>query len=214
MTSMTLSPSKPALRTQALAKRDGLPADVRASASHAVAGHVARGALQVGGATVSLYHAIGAELDPALLAEALVDAGATLALPVLLYRDTMVFRGWDRGQALVPVGFGTLGPDHDQPEVVPDLVVAPLAAFSSAGQRIGYGKGHYDRALAKLKAQGRLPAYLGLAFDEQGVPPFEDEPHDIRLDGVLTPSGLQFFPHGQDRMMPFLPGGSAATPGL
>ncbi|CAN0586755.1 unnamed protein product, partial [Ectocarpus sp. 12 AP-2014] len=89
----------------------------------------------------------------------------------------------------------TLGPDSDQPQVMPDLTFAPLAAFSSTGQRIGYGKGHYDRALSKMHAAGHIPAYVGLAFDEQEVSPFQAEAHDIPLHGVLTPSGLRIFDH-------------------
>ncbi|MFK7791244.1 MAG: 5-formyltetrahydrofolate cyclo-ligase [Devosiaceae bacterium] len=153
---------------------------------------------------VSAYHAIGSEIDPAPLMDALAKHGAQLALPVLLDRQTMVFRAWDQSRPLVPVGFGTLGPDADQPEVLPDLIFAPLAAFSATGQRIGYGKGHYDRCLAKMHGLGHHPAYLGLAFDEQEVPPFEAELHDISLDGVLTPSGLRIFEHGHARLDPFL----------
>lgn len=138
------------------------------------------------------------------LMQALVDQGARLALPVLLNRQTMVFRRWERSQELVPVGFGTMGPDADQPEVLPDLVLAPLAAFSATGQRIGYGKGHYDRALSKMHAAGHMPALVGLAFDEQECPSFAVEDHDIPLDGVLTPSGLRIFEHGHEALEPFL----------
>jgi 5-formyltetrahydrofolate cyclo-ligase len=160
--------------------------------------------LSAGGICVSAYHAINSELDPAPLLESLAEQGARLALPVLLDRDTMVFRQWDGMKPMTPAGFGTLGPDADHPEVQPDLILAPLAAFSATGQRIGYGKGHYDRALSKMHAQGHFPAYVGLAFDQQEVPPFETEPHDIALHGVLTPSGLRIFDHGHEALAPFL----------
>jgi 5-formyltetrahydrofolate cyclo-ligase len=166
---------------------------------------------QGAGLVVSGYHAIGSEIDPLPLLSALAHAGARLALPVLLDRETMVFRLWDRAKPLVPVGFGTLGPDASHPEVVPQLVLAPLAAFSATGQRIGYGKGHYDRYLSNMQAAGHFPAFLGLAFDEQEVPPFAAEPHDIALDGVLTPSGLRVFEHGRAALAPFLAGGAPAS---
>jgi 5-formyltetrahydrofolate cyclo-ligase len=86
-----------------------------------------------------------------------------------------------------------------------------MSAFSATGQRIGYGKGHYDRALSKMRAAGHDPAYVGLAFDGQEVPPFEAEPHDIALDAVLTPSGLRVFDHGAQRLAPFLRQESAAN---
>jgi 5-formyltetrahydrofolate cyclo-ligase len=160
--------------------------------------------LAANGQVVSAYHAMGSEIDPAPLVSSLARQGARLALPVLHDRQTMVFRAWDASKPLVPVGFGTLGPDDSQPDVRPDFVLAPLAAFSATGQRIGYGKGHYDRALSKMHAAEHFPAYVGLAFDEQEVPPFEAEPHDIPLHGVLTPSGLRVFDHGREALLPFL----------
>ncbi|MEO0385618.1 MAG: 5-formyltetrahydrofolate cyclo-ligase [Pseudomonadota bacterium] len=193
--------NKQYLREQALAQRDALVPELRAQASQALA-EIA--SFQVTGKTVSTYHAIGSEIDPASLIDALTEQEAQLALPVLLDKETMVFRRWDRSQSLVPVGFGTLGPDADQPEILPDLIFAPLAAFSSTGQRIGYGKGHYDRALSKMHATGYLPVFVGLAFDEQEVSPFEVEAHDIALDGVLTPTELRIFEHGRARLAPFL----------
>jgi 5-formyltetrahydrofolate cyclo-ligase len=89
---------------------------------------------------ISAYHAIGSEFDPKFLLEVLAEKGVHLALPVLLDKETMVFRAWDRAKPLVPVGFGTLGPDADQPEVLPDLVLAPLAAFSAAGSASAMAK--------------------------------------------------------------------------
>lgn len=195
--------SKPALRMRALSIRDGLEAEIRRDGSAALKG-IGQNALDVSGFWLSFYHAIGSEIDPAPLIEALKIQGAQPALPVLLDRETMVFRAWDHNAKLVSVGFGTLGPDADQPEIMPDLILAPLAAFSSTGQRIGYGKGHYDRALSKMHASGHVPALVGLAFDEQECQPFPIEDHDIPLDGVLTPSGMRIFEHGRDALAPFL----------
>lgn len=185
---------KSTLRRVALQKRDALTCREALPTN----------ALCVHAHTISGYHAIGSELDPAPLIDVLAEQGVKLALPVLLDKETMVFRRWYRSRSLVPVGFGTMGPDADQPEVLPDLILAPLAAFSSTGQRIGYGKGHYDRALAKMHAAGQTPALVGLAFDEQEVPRFPVEPHDVPLDAVLTPTGLRVFDHGQKALAPFL----------
>ncbi len=195
------SPNKTDLRRSALARRDALPASRRESAAKALAG---KARFNADRRVVSAYHAIGSEIDPEPLIEALESTGAQFALPVLLDKETMVFRRWERSRNLVPVGFGTVGPDVGQSEVIPDLILAPLAAFSTTGQRIGYGKGHYDRALSKMHASGHFPAYVGLAFDEQEVPPFDTEAHDIPILGVLTPSGLHVFEHGREALLPFL----------
>lgn len=202
------SPEKTELRRQALARRNVLAPDARMAASEALARHRV---FAVGDRTVSAYHAIGSELDPAPLMLRLEEQGAKLALPVLLDQETMLFRRWDRSRALVPVGFGTLGPDAGLPEVVPDLILAPLAAFTPTGQRIGYGKGHYDRALSKLRVAGHGPVFVGLGFDDQEVAPFAVEAHDIALHAVLTPSGLRLFDGGRDVLAPFLQQESAAN---
>ena len=193
---------KTALRALARKTRDALSADAREKASSAL---VQASPFAVQGQTVSAYFAIGSEIDPAPLLQAIAAGGAQVALPVLLDQETMVFRRFEPAAPLVPVGFGTMGPDADQPAVQPDLILAPLLAFTSSGQRIGYGKGHYDRALAKLLEHGKRPALVGLAFDEQEVASFPREAHDIPLDGVLTPQRLRLFQGGREALAPFLP---------
>jgi 5-formyltetrahydrofolate cyclo-ligase len=69
--------------------------------------------------------------------------------------------------------------------VRPDLVIAPLLAFDRAGGRIGQGGGHYDRTIAALRTQGPL-FVIGLAFAGQEVAELPHEPHDQRLDAILT----------------------------
>ena len=67
----------------------------------------------------------------------------------------------------------------------PDLVLCPLLAFDGFGTRLGYGQGHYDRALAALRAQKPVAA-IGLAFAAQGVERLPAEAHDSPLDGIVT----------------------------
>ena len=69
--------------------------------------------------------------------------------------------------------------------VEPDLLFVPLAAFDRRGHRIGYGGGHYDRALKLLRAKGPIRA-VGVAYAVSEIDPMPDEPHDERLDLILT----------------------------
>ena len=69
--------------------------------------------------------------------------------------------------------------------VVPALIFVPLTAFDRRGFRIGYGGGYYDRTLGALKKTGR-PVAVGLAFAVQEVARVPDQPHDIRLDRIVT----------------------------
>jgi 5-formyltetrahydrofolate cyclo-ligase len=64
-----------------------------------------------------------------------------------------------------------------------DFVVVPGVAFDRAGNRIGNGKGFYDKFLKKLRPG---TPKVALAYAIQLVPEVPVEPHDVKLDGVLT----------------------------
>ncbi|MEM6382084.1 MAG: 5-formyltetrahydrofolate cyclo-ligase [Pseudomonadota bacterium] len=198
---MPVSESKSLVRARALARRSELsPADRDASAL----GLVKHSAWHVEGKVVGGYHAIGHEIDPLPLLDRFNAAGAILCLPVLLDQTTMVFRRWNPARPLVPVGFGTLGPDETQAQCIPQILLMPLVAFSASGNRIGYGKGHYDRAIAKFRQNGADPVRVGIAYACQEVADIVNEPHDVPLDGILTPDGLIICPAGETRLAPFI----------
>ena len=64
-----------------------------------------------------------------------------------------------------------------------DLVLVPGIALDLQGRRLGRGKGFYDRLLAEIRG-----VKCGIAFDEQIVEKIPAEPHDIRMDFILTPT--------------------------
>ena len=76
--------------------------------------------------------------------------------------------------------------------MTPDLVIAPLLAFDNYGNRLGRGRGYYDRALKTLRAQGKV-LVVGIAFETQLFDLIPLEEHDEKLDFVLTPSGVHHF---------------------
>jgi len=136
--------------------------------------------------TFSGYQPTGSEMDPRPLMRRLSETGAAAALPVAESRDApLSFRAWDPEQALEPDAFGIPAPPRGARSVLPDLVIAPLLAFDRRGHRLGQGAGHYDRTLANLRAA--QPVFvLGLAYSAQEVEELPAEPHDERLDAILT----------------------------
>ena len=140
------------------------------------------------GPTVALYLPIGSEIDPKPLMGKLVAAGAKLALPCVQDDGSMVYRAYTRGDMLEQRPFGLLEPNPEVPEVNPTLVITPLLGFDRNGNRLGYGKGHYDRALTRLRDQGRV-FVCGLAYFGQEVEAVPAEPHDVPLDWVMTERG-------------------------
>lgn len=141
-------------------------------------------------AVVGGYHALGAELDPAPLIVRFLDRGALLALPAATPEAPLVFRLSQAGDIPRPDAFGIPSPPPEAPEVLPDLLIAPVLAFDAAGGRLGQGGGHYDRTIAAIRKVKPL-FVLGLAFAGQEVAELDMAPHDQRLDAILTETGYR-----------------------
>lgn len=140
--------------------------------------------------TVGLFWPIGTEPDTRLLLAALDYHDFVAALPVAGPMGTpLVFRRWREGQPLVQNAMRIPEPAASLPEVVPDLLFTPCAAFDRRGFRAGYGGGYYDATLAALRARRPVPA-VGIAYAVQETPEIPDEPHDQPLDLILTDSEL------------------------
>jgi 5-formyltetrahydrofolate cyclo-ligase len=177
--------SKAELRRDALGRRDAIPAAARAEAAERVAARPFPVPVPVG-ACVSGFFPLRSEINPVPLMRRLADAGAKLALPVVIGRGhPLVFRAWAFG---APLGSGVWGirePLPDAPEVFPEVLIVPLAAFDRTGQRIGYGAGYYDLSLRRLRATKPVTA-IGMAFATQEIARVPTTPRDEKLDLVLT----------------------------
>ena len=148
---------------------------------------------QLPGSIVSGYFPIRDELDTIPLLSGVINSGRRVALPVIAAKATpLIFRSWQPGDALEPKPFGLQEPLLGAPELLPEILLVPLSAFDSAGYRIGYGGGFYDRTLELYRSTRKVTA-IGVAYDEQEVPSFQHEPHDQRLDFLITPTGVRKF---------------------
>ena len=183
---MTMPIDKSSLRTSARALRDETQRKYP-NAGYTLADRFPIRLLERFGPVVSGYIAIGSEINPAPLLARLSRAGAQICLPRVEDDDTMTFRQIDNPERLERGPFGLTQPGADAPIVRPTLVLAPLLAFDAAGTRLGYGKGHYDKALEKLRSEGRV-FVCGLAYAEQEVIRIPVEPTDIPLDWLVTPA--------------------------
>jgi len=184
MSDASATPSKADLRAAALAARDALSSAQRAAAAEAIA---ARGLpVEIApGTVVSGYSPIRSEIDPVPLMRALASKGARLALPAVLARGkSLAFRAWSPNDRLMLGPLGILEPSPAAAEVVPNIMLVPLAAFDRQGHRIGYGAGHYDHTLAHLRKV--KPIAIGLAFAAQEIEAIPVIQHDVALDFVLT----------------------------
>jgi 5-formyltetrahydrofolate cyclo-ligase len=145
----------------------------------------------------ALYRASGSEIDPRSLGEHLIAQGWALALPASERLDApVVFRAWAPGDPLAPDAVGIAAPPVSAPALTPDVIVCPLIAFDRAGGRLGQGGGYYDRTLQALRREADPPAFVGFAFSVQEVDHVPVEPHDQRLDAILTEK--EFIPVRKD----------------
>ena len=142
---------------------------------------------------VAAYHPFRNEIDPGPLLDRFCAAGATPALPITPPPGSdqgLTFRVWRDGADLRPGHFAVHEPHPDEPVVEPDIILAPLLAFDAAGNRLGYGAGHFDRTLKELRAR-KTVLYVGLAYAGQEVAALPWEDHDERLDAILTEKGYR-----------------------
>lgn len=83
------------------------------------------------------------------------------------------------GEPLGPLAIETL-----------DLMLIPAAAVDRRGNRLGWGRGYFDRALASMT---RRPAVFAVVFDHEVLEHLPTEPHDVPLTGVVTPRRTLLF---------------------
>lgn len=165
------------------------PDNLAAGARQAMS-HLARRPFWRQARTVMAYFALPGELPTALLIRCARLAQKRVALP----------RTVDGGlEARAAGGFGSLvrgsygiwepHPDLTSPVAVEDLdlIIVPSLAFDERGVRLGRGGGHYDRFLQQVDR--RRTAVAGWTLAAFVVPQLPREPHDQRVDWLITETG-------------------------
>jgi 5-formyltetrahydrofolate cyclo-ligase len=144
-----------------------------------------------GAKTVLLYAtAFPEEIATRPLLEQALAEGKCLLCPRVerAERRLKLYRIEDPARDLIPGTLSIPEPRPDCLEVEPsavDWVLVPGLAFDRKGHRLGRGAGHYDRLLPGLRPEARRWA---LIHDCQWVEELPVEPHDVPLDGVVSPN--------------------------
>ena len=180
-----LTDQKSQLRAEALARRDALPAAERAAAAETIAARPFPVPVPPG-AVVSGFMPLKSEINPLPLLRKLAAAGARLALPAIAGRGKpLIMRAYAFGDEFARGQWGIREPKPEAPELLPDILIVPLACFDRAGHRIGYGAGYYDMTINALRAKKKVVA-VGIAFAAQEIARVPATERDARLDLVLT----------------------------
>lgn len=183
---------KAALRKQAFARRKQAH-EGRAEATPKATAHLlAHIGPLAPGTVISAYRPIRTEIDPTPAMEALARLGARLCVPVIEGAGKpLTFREWTPGCEMTEGAFGAEIPATGD-WLTPSILIVPLVAFDSAGHRLGYGGGFYDRTLDLLREGGEVRA-TGFAYAAQLGPDLPAEGTDHTLDAVVTEDGVVEF---------------------
>jgi 5-formyltetrahydrofolate cyclo-ligase len=138
------------------------------------------------------YAPLGSEISPLLAMEEARAVGRIVAYPAFDH-PAKPFR-FRAGDPLDAGPFGIMQPKRSTPVVEPDLILVPLIAVDGNGTRLGRGKGHYDRALTRLKKDGARLIGVGWGL-QRLVETIPCDDWDIPLNAFASPEGLELFKH-------------------
>lgn len=177
---------KTQLRKQLRAKRQALTSFEQSHAADQVLAHFISQPNLTHHHKFAAYFANDGELNPSPIIQWLWQAQKSVYLPVLLNK-TLGFALYTPETALIKNQFGIDEPVYETVLMANELevIMLPLVAFDSRGQRLGRGAGYYDRALAEHEA-GHTPLLLGLAHECQHIDEVPNDSWDVPLDVILT----------------------------
>jgi 5-formyltetrahydrofolate cyclo-ligase len=184
-----------ALRRELRARRRAIQGNARKLAAQRLARLVDAARLLRPGLRIGLYLAMAEEIDTAPLLQLAQQRHCVIALPRITSKRHSRMRFFVMDGSIKRGAYGIREPGGRvglrAREL--DIVFMPLVGFDSAGNRIGMGKGFYDRCLAHRKSmrQWRRPLLVGLAYDVQQVTSLPDDRHDVPVDLIVTNSTLR-----------------------
>jgi 5-formyltetrahydrofolate cyclo-ligase len=179
---------KPTIRSEMLAQRARLSAEIGLSLSLDIQKNVLSLPEFEAASSVALYSAYRNEVFTEALFRCARKAGKVVAYP-RIRESVMEFVEVRELDDLQPGAFGILEPTGSARISVHDLdmLAIPGVAFDLEGYRLGYGKGYYDRVLHGIDQE---IVFVGLCYDFQLIPNVPAENHDIRMDVVVTESHI------------------------
>lgn len=179
------------LRTEVRSLRRALTPDQQLFAAHQVARRVAAHPRIQSAHSVAVFLSFDGELPTRPVIEQLWRDGKRVVLPILhpFSAGHLLFLDYQPNTTLKTNRLKILEPALDVRHILPinqlDIILTPLVAFDSTGQRLGMGGGFYDRTLQHWQERGPYP--IGLAHDVQQVEYIPAQTWDVPLPEIITP---------------------------
>jgi|TARA_B110000914_G_C15431982_1_gene431795 5-formyltetrahydrofolate cyclo-ligase len=140
---------------------------------------------------LSLYYPSNYEVNVLSFFKLIKKIKIKTLLPVTKPNNQMHFVEWKYLDPLRVNKFGMLEPSFKNKTIIPNFMLVPLLAFDSSNNRLGYGKGFYDRFLNKFLIKKNKITTIGIAFSFQKYNKLPTSNFDIKLDYILTEKGMQ-----------------------
>ena len=138
---------------------------------------------------LALYYPSNYELNVLKFLEFNNTLAMNILLPVTDKNNLMNFFSWTKRDVLFVNEFGILEPAKSKAKVT-DVMLIPILAFDKNKQRLGYGKGFYDRYLNKYLNQFKNILTVGVAFSFQRHHNLPINQKDVKLDFIITEKGI------------------------
>ena len=139
---------------------------------------------------VGIYYPIQSELSPLKLIEVCNKLNLKICLPVMKKSLDLSFREWNGKERLKRSSYGILEPSEKTKIILPNLLFVPLLAYDKNFNRLGYGRGYYDKTIFNFrkKDEKKTNSFLviGLGYDKQEFKSIPIESHDEKLDIIMT----------------------------
>lgn len=185
---------KKRLREKLLKRRDAIPPELKSSKESAIKDRLFSQDIFKEARSILLYVSFRSEVDTRKYLHDIIQLGKKLVLPLVDTRHKVLkLYGIKSPDELKPGYMGILEPGILRYRRCSlrdiDLVIIPGTGFDPNGNRLGYGGGYYDKLLsmeARELAEIDHITTVALAFEEQIGEEIPSEPHDIKVDMIIT----------------------------
>jgi 5-formyltetrahydrofolate cyclo-ligase len=184
---------KKRLRLTMKARLESISTQEALAAGEAISNRLAGWSSWRSSPVVALFATLPGEVDTQPLIELARRDGKQVLFPRILARRQIEFAVVEETGSLRPGRYGVLEPDqrcraHELHAHT--IVFVPGVAFDRRGGRLGRGAGYYDRVIAGCEKSSGRPQFIGVGFDSQVLEAVPTNSLDMRMDGVVTETGL------------------------
>lgn len=185
---MTTGKIKKTIRQEVLQRRDAISKNVKKEKDIVIMQRISQLPEFINAKTIFFYTSFRSEVDTIDMIKVSLKTGKLIVLPKVDKENNRLklyeiknMNELARGYMWILEPFVSEDRLRDLDDI--DLIIIPGAAFDIYGNRLGYGAGFYDMLLSKMEK--KIPI-VAPAYEEQIVEKIPAEPHDIKVDKIVT----------------------------